>query len=68
MDTKLYSLTEAAESLGLAAQTLRIQAKAGRIRARKVGSQWVVDSEAIEAYRSNVLGRPGGHERKGTVA
>lgn len=56
---KIYSLGEAAEQLGITQQTLRIQAKAGKIKARKIGTVWVVDEPAIEAYRATSLGRPG---------
>ncbi len=57
MSEKILSLAEAATRLGVATQTLRIQAKTGRLRATKVGPIWTTTEEAVEEYRERSLGR-----------
>lgn len=59
-DSGLYTLAEAAAQLGIATQTLRIQAKSGRIRAFKIADIWLVTGDAIAEYRDRSLGRPFG--------
>lgn len=54
------TLTEAAALLGVTADTLRQQIKAGRLRAAKVGPVWTVTAKEVERYREKSLGRPGG--------
>ena len=55
----MLTLTEAAAQLGLAASTLRHQVQAGRLRARLMGSTYVVTAREVERYRRENLGRPG---------
>jgi excisionase family DNA binding protein len=55
----MLSLSEAAGRLGVTAATLRQQVHAGRLKARKLGSQWVVDEEDLAAYRLHSSGRVG---------
>ena len=62
----IYSLTEAAALLGMAASTLRHQAQAGRLRASLVGKTWVVTSAEVERYRRESLGRPGRPSQHGS--
>lgn len=55
MPDDILTLAEAAKALGLAQQTLRIQAKAGRLRARKLGPMWVTTAAAVNEYRLRSL-------------
>ena len=51
---KLYSLREIGAMLGLSPDTLRRQARRGRLKAKKIGGKmWAADMEAIENYRLN---------------
>jgi excisionase family DNA binding protein len=45
------TLIEAAQSLGVTADTLRQQIANGRLRARKVGRDWTVTPREVERYR-----------------
>jgi excisionase family DNA binding protein len=54
-----YSLAQAAELLGLSPGTLNVQARRGRLRARKIGDRWIVSAAEVERYRRDVLGKPG---------
>lgn len=47
----MHTLPEAAKMLGLAPATLRAQARLGRLRAVKVGREWLVNPAEIERYR-----------------
>ena len=53
---KLWSSRDAAEELGLSAQRVRALAGAGRLKARKVGSRWLV--EPVASDREPRAGRP----------
>jgi len=53
------TLPEAASILGLSPATLRSQIRYGRLRARKLGRDWIVSRSEIERYRAVTLGRPG---------
>lgn len=53
------SLADAAARLGLSPGTLAARARAGKLRARKVGPLWVVSAREVERYRATSLGRPG---------
>lgn len=58
---RLYSISEAAELLGLSPITLRHQAQRGKLPAHRLGkSVWVVTEEALALYREHSLGRAGG--------
>ncbi|MHB8397814.1 MAG: helix-turn-helix domain-containing protein [Candidatus Limnocylindrales bacterium] len=53
------TLPEAATILGLSPATLRSQIRYGRLRARKLGRDWIVTRSEIERYRTASLGHPG---------
>jgi hypothetical protein len=57
------TLAQAAEELGVQAGTLRVQANAGRLHARKVGHLWVVSPGELERYRAQSLGQRRGGRR-----
>lgn len=46
----MLTLTEAAARLGLAASTLRVQIRNGKLRARKVGRDWTVSEQEVARY------------------
>lgn len=46
----MLTLTEAAARLGLAATTLRVQIRNGKLKARKVGRDWTVSEREVERY------------------
>src|SRR5438874_608673 len=46
----LYTLEEVAEALGLPGSTLRLYARDGRIKARKIGKAWHVTEAALKAF------------------
>lgn len=56
---KMFTLAEAAASLGLAHSTLARQVRLGRLDAVKVGPVWLVRDTEVERYRRDSLGRPG---------
>jgi excisionase family DNA binding protein len=45
------TLEQAAARLGLAASTLRVQIRNGKLRAKKVGRDWTVSEREVERYR-----------------
>jgi excisionase family DNA binding protein len=47
---ELISLQEAAEYAGITKEALRNYVRRGRLRARKLGSQWVTTRAAIDEY------------------
>lgn len=55
----MMTLLEAAAALGCSADTLRVQVRNGRLRARKVGPVWVVSPREVERYRRESLGKVG---------
>jgi len=50
-------LAEAASLLGVSHATLRAQIHRGRLRATKVGRDWLVDRLEIDRYRREVQGQ-----------
>jgi excisionase family DNA binding protein len=52
-------LSEAAQLLGVSHATLRAQVHRGRLRAVKVGRDWLVDRQEIDRYRREVQGQRG---------
>lgn len=50
-------LADAAELLGVSHATLRAQVHRGRLRAFKVGRDWLVTEEEIDRYRIEVQSR-----------
>ena len=55
--TRPLGLAEAAELLGVDHSTLRAQVHRGRLRAFKVGRDWLVTDEEIDRYRREVQGQ-----------
>lgn len=55
----MLTLSAAAERLGVAADTLRQQIHAGRLKAEKLGPIWVVTEAALGAYELASRGRVG---------
>jgi excisionase family DNA binding protein len=49
-DERLISLTEAAAQSKLSATHLRHLAESGKLRARKIGRNWVTSTEALAEY------------------
>jgi excisionase family DNA binding protein len=49
------TIPEAARALGLAPSTLRLQIKLRKLKAHKMGRDWYVSPEAVEAYRAQSL-------------
>lgn len=60
----MLTLKEAAEALGLSADTLRSQIRNGAIKARKFGPVWTMTAEEVDAYRAKHLGRVFGRDAK----
>lgn len=55
----LYSLSDAADMLGIEDSVLRIAIRKNHFtdcEVRKFGKQWIITAEAIEKYRKNHLG------------
>jgi excisionase family DNA binding protein len=59
MPPMTYTLAEAAAMLGVAPGTLNVQARRGRLKAKKIGHFWTVSAAEVERYRRDVLGKPG---------
>lgn len=59
------TLHDAAGQLGLAVQTLRVQARLGRFSATKVGRQYLCTQKAVDEYRQVSLGRFAGRQKEG---
>ena len=53
----VMTLAQAAESLGLATVTLRVQIQREKLGATKVGSLWLVTADEVERYRRETLGK-----------
>jgi hypothetical protein len=52
-EERLISLTEAAALSGLSSAQLRLLAIKGRLRAFKVGRNWITTPEAVAEYMDN---------------
>lgn len=48
----IYSLIEAGKLLGLSPETLRVYARKGKIKAKKLGRDWFIEKSAIEKFRN----------------
>lgn len=53
MKDKLYSIKEAADILGMTRSGVHWLKDTGKIKAEKIGEQWVISEEELERYRSN---------------
>jgi len=58
------TLGEAAEFLGVATTTLRHQIRNGRLKAAKVGRDWIVAREELQRYAAMSRGKPGRRPRE----
>ena len=47
---EIITLREAAEKCGLSVSHLRLLARSGRLKARKIGRDWVTTLDAVERY------------------
>ena len=47
----LLTLIQAAERLGVTAATLRAQIHRGKLKAAKLGRDWLVEATEVERYR-----------------
>lgn len=56
---KTLTVPEVAAELGIDAQTVRAQIRAGKLDAQKHGRDWLVEQRAVDRYRAEHLGRPG---------
>jgi excisionase family DNA binding protein len=61
----LLTLGQAAAQLGITADTLRAQIRKGRLRATKLGRDWLVEAGEVARYRRFSLGHPGRPPRVG---
>lgn len=59
-DQELLSLSEAAKKYAIPMTTIRDAMRRGEIEGRKIGSQWVVKAQSVEAFLENrpKKGRP----------
>lgn len=53
MEDKVYSLKEAALLLGVSRAYVYHLKDMGRIKAEKIGAQWVISQEEIERYKDS---------------
>lgn len=58
MSPELLTTTEAAARLGLTMRAVQKMIEAGRLEARKVGRDYVIDPAALENIPSKTSGRP----------
>lgn len=58
---RLLTVAEVACELGLSASRVRALIAAGRLKASKLGSQWIVIASDVDAVRTRVSGRPKGN-------
>ena len=47
---KLYSLKELSKTLGITTFTLRTYIRQGKLRARKMGTKWLITEDALREY------------------
>jgi excisionase family DNA binding protein len=64
---KIISTTEAAKRLGVTTNRVRAMIEAKRLKAMKVGREWLIDPKDLEAVKDRKVGRPR-KVRKGTKA
>ncbi len=63
MADDLLSLREPAAATGLSASHLRLLARTGKVRAKRLGSYWVTTEAAVRAYLANEALRKKGPKR-----
>ena len=52
-EIKLYSLKELSKTLGITTFTLRTYIRQGKLRARKMGTKWLITEDALKEYFDN---------------
>ena len=52
-EIKLYSLKELSKTLGITTFTLRTYIRQGKLRARKMGTKWLITEDALREYFGN---------------
>ena len=62
---KIISTAEAAKRLGVTANRVRAMIEAKRLKAMKVGREWLIDPKDLDAVKERKVGRPR-KSRKGT--
>ena len=62
---KIISTTEAARRLGVTANRVRVLIRAKRLKAIKVGHEWLIDPKDLDTVKERKVGRPR-KSRKGT--
>jgi excisionase family DNA binding protein len=55
---KIISTTEAARRLGVTANRVRVLIRAKRLKAIKVGHEWLIDPKDLVAVKERKVGRP----------
>ena len=55
---KIISTTEAAKRLKVSSSRVRAMIKAKRLKAMKVGHEWLIDPTDLEAVKERKVGRP----------
>jgi excisionase family DNA binding protein len=55
---KIISTTEAARRLGVTANRVRVLIRAKRLKAIKVGHEWLIDPKDLDAVKERKVGRP----------
>ena len=62
---KIISTAEAARRLGVTANRVRVLIRSKRLKATKVGHDWLIDPKDLDAVKDRKVGRPR-KSRKGT--
>ena len=55
---KIISTAEAAKRLGVTTNRVRAMIEAKRLKAMKVGREWLIDPKDLEAVKDRKVGRP----------
>ena len=55
---KIIGTTEAAKRLGVNASRVRALIDSGRLKAIKVGREWLIDPKDLDAVKDRKVGRP----------
>ena len=58
MSTELLTTSEAADRLGLTVRAVQKMIEVGRLEARKVGRDYLIDPSALENIPKQATGRP----------
>ena len=55
---KIISTAEAARRLGVTANRVRVLIRSKRLKATKVGHDWLIDPKDLDAVKERKVGRP----------